>query len=144
MAYGYNYNPQTNGATVQPPAQQIPAMQMQNLQQNIQPLFPQPQGNVYNINSTLEVANVPVGAGISVALCMPENIMYIKTMQNGNPLFYPYRILPFTSESAQSEQKQESQSDSDIISKISDQLRNCNERITNLEEKIQAKKKGGD
>ena len=39
-------------------------------QQNVQPLFPQPQGNVYNINSTLEVANVPVGAGISVALCM--------------------------------------------------------------------------
>jgi hypothetical protein len=48
--------------------------------QNIQPLFPQPQGNVYNINSTLEVANVPVGAGVSVALCLPENVMYIKTM----------------------------------------------------------------
>ena len=44
-----------------------PRQQNQFQQQNVQPLFPQPQGNVYNINSTLEVANVPVGAGISVA-----------------------------------------------------------------------------
>ena len=47
-----------------------PMQQNQFQQQNVQPLFPQPQGNVYNINSTLEVANVPVGAGISVALCL--------------------------------------------------------------------------
>jgi hypothetical protein len=48
--------------------------------QNLQSMFLQPQGNVYNINSTLEVANVPVGGGVSVALCIPENVMYIKTM----------------------------------------------------------------
>ena len=70
--------------------------------QNVQPLFPQPTGNVYNINSSLEMANVPVGAGISVALCMPENVMFIKAMQNGNPLLYPYKITPFTSEQQQS------------------------------------------
>lgn len=69
--------------------------QPQIQQQNIQPLFPQPQGNVYNINSTLEVANVPVGAGISVALCLNEGFMYIKTMQNGNPLFWAYKIEPY-------------------------------------------------
>ena len=71
MAYGYN-------STQQNSSYGIPA---QVSQQSIQPLFPQPQGNVYNINSSLEVANVPVGAGISVALCMPENVMFIKTMQ---------------------------------------------------------------
>lgn len=59
-------------AQPQPTNQTIPS---QFPQQNVQPLFPQPQGNVYSINSTLEVANVPVGAGISVALCLPENVM---------------------------------------------------------------------
>ena len=87
----YNYNPSQ---------QSFNNLQVQNPQ--IQPLFPQPQGNVYTINSTLEVANVPVGAGISVALCLQEGYMYIKTMQNGNPLFWAYKITPYdTSKPAQ-------------------------------------------
>lgn len=121
MAYNnYNY---TN---------QIPQPQLQSAipQQNIQPLFPQPQGNVYNINSTLEVANVPVGAGISVALCMPENIMYIKTMQNGNPLFYPYKIVPFTNE------KEQPNSENSIVEKLTNELKDCNSRIAVLEEQL--------
>ena len=36
-----------------------------------------------------------MGAGMSIALCLPENTMYIKTIQNGNPMFYPYKILPY-------------------------------------------------
>ena len=42
-----------------------------------QPLFPQPNGNVYSINNTLEVANIPSGVGLSVALCLSEGLMYI-------------------------------------------------------------------
>lgn len=34
--------------------------------------FPQPQGNVYIINNSMEIANIPVGGGISVALCPSE------------------------------------------------------------------------
>lgn len=59
MAYNYNYNPQAATgiqSQTQPAPQQIPPQLLVNQQQNIQPLFPQPQGNVYNINSTLEVA----------------------------------------------------------------------------------------
>lgn len=125
MAYGYN--PQSG---YQVPAQ--PQPQMPN--QNVQPLFPQPQGNVYNISSTLEVANVPVGAGISVALRMPENTMFIKTMQNGNPMFYPYKILPYSNEAEP--QKQEPTQD------FAAQLQSCTERIAALEEAIKTKKKG--
>lgn len=57
----YNYNPQLPPQTM--PMQQQVQQNIIPQQQNIQLLFPQPQGNVYNINSTLEVANVPVGAG---------------------------------------------------------------------------------
>lgn len=129
MSYNYNFNPQ---AVAQQGNQGVAMLP----QQNVQPLFPQPQGNVYNINSTLEVANVPVGAGISIALCLPENIMYIKTMQNGNPLFYPYKILPFN-------QNQEQKKEENLS--IEEQINKCNERIKILEEQlIKITKKGDD
>lgn len=133
MAYGYNQQPNLNMAQLQ---------QNSIGQQNVQPLFPQPTGNVYSINSTLEVANVPVGAGVSVALCLPENVMYIKTMQNGNPLFYPYKITPFTSE--QQEEKSSVPTPTPI-EQLTDQIKSCNEKIMALEEKFNSiKKKGAD
>lgn len=137
MAYNYNFNPQAINQQPQQNVQQqqIPVMPPQQIigAQNIQPLFPQPQGNVYNINSTLEVANVPVGAGVSVALCLPENTMYIKTMQNGNPMFYPYKILPFNTTENQTEPQKENNEKNEESEKFSDQLKRCFDRIEKLE-----------
>lgn len=61
-----------------------------------QPMFPQPQGNVYVIQSSVEVANIPAGAGITAAICMQENILYMKSMQNGMPMFLAYKLIPYT------------------------------------------------
>lgn len=141
--YGFN-NQQQNPGFGQTPNQNFPnqSQMMAPSQQNIQPLFPQPQGNVYQINSTLEVANVPVGAGISVALCLPENVMFIKTMQNGNPLFYPYKILPFANET---ESPQAAQSEENItITDLAKQLKDCNEKISTIESQLKSKKKGAE
>ena len=55
MAY---YNPNPVGQ---------PQFNYQNYLNNTQPIFPQPTGNVYSINNTLEVANVPAG-NVSVQL----------------------------------------------------------------------------
>ena len=143
---------QNYGMATQPTPQSIPQPQQAgNLiqpyaGQNVQPLFPQPQGNVYNINSTLEVANVPCGAGMSVALCLPENVMYIKTMQNGNPLFYPYKVIPFNQEdgaTAQGKNKDiEENKENTLIEDLTLQIKKCNKRIEELENKIN-KTKGG-
>lgn len=143
---------QNYGIATQPTQQSIPQPQQTGsliqpyAGQNVQPLFPQPQGNVYNINSTLEVANVPCGAGMSVALCLPENVMYIKTMQNGNPLFYPYKVIPFNQEdgtAAQGKNKEQEESkENTLIEDLTLQIKKCNRRIEELENKIN-KTKGG-
>lgn len=143
MGFNYNPNPMQMPQNQQTAASQIPQM----MGQSVQPLFPQPQGNVYNINSTLEVANVPVGAGMSIALCLPENVMYIKTMQNGNPLFYPYKIVPFTNASASEEPAPAQQSERININQLAEEVKNCNTKISSLEEQFSAlnqKNKRGD
>lgn len=64
--------------------------------QQIQQMFPQPQGSVYSIGAPLEIGNVPIGStGLSVALCLNENLMYIKSFQGGNPVIMAYKITPY-------------------------------------------------
>lgn len=57
--------------------------------------FIQPHGNIYLIGSSLEVANVPMNNGLSVALCLNEGLMYVKSLQNGVPNFMVYSIAPY-------------------------------------------------
>ena len=69
--------------------------------------FPQPQGNVYLVNNSLEVSNIPMGAGLSMILCPSEGIMYLKTLQGGAPSLIVYSIAPYEAK----EQPQEPQPD---------------------------------
>ena len=75
--------------------------------------FPQPQGNVYLVNNSLEVANVPMGAGLSMVLCPSEGLMYLKTLQGGAPSIIVYSIAPY-------EQKQEEVSQPDYGAQIAE------------------------
>ena len=90
-------NQPTNVQQVAPP-QQNPQFLMNNQQfqgnQMGQPLFPQPTGSVYNLNTASDIGNVPAGVGISVGLCLQENVMYIKALQNGSPMLLGYRLSP--------------------------------------------------
>lgn len=59
--------------------------------------FPQPQGSIYMIGNSSEVANVPVGAGLSAAICLREGLIYLKTIQNGSPMLLSYKLSPLES-----------------------------------------------
>lgn len=57
--------------------------------------FPQPQGNVYTINSSAEVANIPASTNISAILCPNEQLLFIKSIQNGAPSLLAFSLSPY-------------------------------------------------
>lgn len=75
----------------------VPFSQSQNQNYSYQAAqyFPQPQGNVYFVNNSLEVANIPMGSGVTVVLCPVEQTMYLKTLQGGIPSLIAYSIMPY-------------------------------------------------
>ena len=89
-------------------------------------MFLTPQGNVYIIDSALEVANVPMGTGISVAICPTENLMYLKMYQNGAPTISAYTLAPY-----------EQPTNNANIEKV---LQNITQRLEKIEKSISSKK----
>jgi hypothetical protein len=97
-------------------------------------MFPQPQGSVYTINSPLDIGNVPIGStGLSVAICIPDNLMYIKSFQNGQPAIMVYRISPFQTEGKETE----------ISAPTPVAANDVNTRLLALEQKIDQLVSGG-
>lgn len=110
----YQYNPYLNGANN---VAGMGNMAFQQILPQPQPIFPAPQGNVYTINNTLEVANVPASSGLTVALCLNEGLMYIKSIQNGQPMFWAYKMVPY-----QEDKKEEGE----------DRIKALEEKVNNL------------
>lgn len=116
--------------------------------QQIQQMFPQPQGSVYSISSPLDIGNVPIGStGLSVALCLNEGVMYIKSFQNGSPVIMSYRISPHTRDNEKTPQNAAAepatvQTSSEVAEKL-DSLDQLNERIAKLETAISKLNIGG-
>ena len=103
--------------------------------------FPQPQGSIYMIANANDVANVPVGAGLSAAICLRDNVMYLKTIQNGSPMLLGYRLAPLDGNGADSVQEQ-AQPVADT--KITAVLEDYGKRLEKLEKQLIAPtKKGG-
>lgn len=116
----------------------------QNMPQSMPPFqsqqfFPQPQGNVYTINNSLEVANVPMSAGLSVALCLSEGLLYLKSMQNGNPMFMAYKIMPYDNTKENQQNNQSNQND--VLNALVESFQKCQERLNILEKEVKTLKK---
>ena len=95
-------------------------------------LFPTPQGNVYFIKNSLEIANIPMGTGFSAALCLSEKLLYLKTLQNGNPMLLVYNLEPY--------KNNEENNENDSIELI---LKKYDERLSDLEKRINKIINGG-
>ena len=90
-------------------------------------MFLTPQGNVYMIENSLELANVPMGAGVSIALCPSESLMYLKMYQNGTPQIAAYTIIPY--------EKKENEIENSKLQEIISRIESIEEKLLN--------KKGG-
>ncbi len=109
-----------------------------------QQLFPQPQGNVYTINNSLEVANVPMSSGLSMALCLSEGLLYLKSIQNGNPMFMAYKITPYDNNSNSNQNIKSNSTSSnqqDVLNALVTEFQKQREKINNLENEISELKK---
>lgn len=105
-------------------------------------MFPQPQGSVYSINSPLELGNVPIGStGLSVVLCLNEDVMYIKSFQNGSPVIMAYRVSPYQKE--ESPQSTSTSQSSSPITRIEERLTKLEDLITQLTKQPEQPKKSG-
>lgn len=110
-----------------------------------QQFFPQPQGNVYTINNSLEVANVPMSAGLSVALCLSEGLLYLKSMQNGNPMFMAYKIIPYDNVKDNQNNGNSNNSNTgqinEVLGNLIKEFQKCRDKVNLLEEEITKLKK---
>lgn len=98
-------------------------------QYSMQQYFPQPQGNIFMINNSSEIGNVPISNGISAGICLAEGVMYLKTMQNGSPAMLSYRLSPLEGPMTNEQNNFE-----ETNKKIIEYLKNYNERLTKIEE----------
>ncbi len=100
--------------------------------------FPQPQGSIYMIANSSDIANVPVGAGLSAAICLREGVMYLKTIQNGSPMLLGYRLSSLEgSEQTESAQPQNQTCETD--KKITAILQDYGKRLEALEQQLTPK-----
>lgn len=118
--------PNTQSPSQQNSQAQLNNMMLPNYQQNTI-LFPQPIGNVYNLNTAADIANIPTGAGVSLGLCLAENILYIKALQNGAPALLSYKLGPIESNDITEDK------DSDKIKQI---LQSFEARFTSIEKQL--------
>lgn len=118
------------------------AQQMYPTMVNVPSFFPQPVGNVYNLQTASEISNIPAGNGLSIGLCLPEGVMYIKSLQNGSPALIEYRLTAADSGRAPENEGAAAEE----MKKIYSTLKNYDDKFSKIESQIKHLKTkiGGD
>ena len=136
MASNYSNYPMNQQQMPQMPQQMYPTMV------NVPSFFPQPIGNVYNLQTASEIGNIPAGNGLSVGLCLAEGVMYVKSLQNGAPALVEYHLS--TTEGGRPPEQEAGPSED--VKKIYSALDKYDDKISKLENQIKhlKTKLGGD
>lgn len=136
MASNYSNYPMNQQQMPQMPQQMYPTMV------NVPSFFPQPIGNVYNLQTASEIGNIPAGNGLSVGLCLAEGVMYVKSLQNGAPALVEYHLS--TVEGGRPPEQEVGPSED--VKKIYSALDKYDDKILKLENQIKhlKTKLGGD
>ena len=136
MASNYSNYPMNQQQMPQMPQQMYPTMV------NVPSFFPQPIGNVYNLQTASEIGNIPAGNGLSVGLCLAEGVMYVKSLQNGAPALVEYHLS--TVEGGRLPEQEAGPSED--VKKIYSALDKYDDKILKLENQIKhlKTKLGGD
>lgn len=127
MALNYQY-PSSNQTQISNPA--FPQIG------NLPSFFPQPIGNVYNLNTANEIGNIPAGTGVSIGLCLQEGVMYVKSLQNGAPMLLEYKLNS-------TEVAKPTSAGADEIKQIVNTLKQLETRFSTFETELEKLKKGG-
>ena len=80
-----------------------------------------------------------MSAGLSVALCLSEGLLYLKSMQNGNPIFMAYKIMPYDNTKENQQNNQSNQND--VLNALVESFQKCQERLNILEKEVKTLKK---
>lgn len=101
---------------------------MANILQNpTMNIFPQPDGNVYVLNSMNEIGNIPTSSGITIGICLNENTLAIKSIQNGAPAQLTYKLVAANNTPQLNEEKDD----------LKDTLKSHKLKIESLERQMQ-------
>lgn len=134
----FQFNPQGNSQFAQSTNNPLNPPTLQNQINQPYPgqiVFPQPVGNVYNLNTANDIGNIPFGSNVSVGLCLSENIIYIKSLQNGIPMLLGYKLNPIENLNSNSQTMTNSNSDNRLEELIAT-LNENNKKIDLLEKQV--------
>ena len=121
------YNP-VNTALLSPYA----AQQIQNRQ-----TLPQPIGNIYNLNTASEIYNIPAGNNTSVGICLNEQVMYLKSYQNGYPVIVGYRLTPLEVANSTTQQAAAQQEDNNLTNELNLNIKDLIKKLDEIKTKPQ-------
>ena len=129
-----NPNITSNNQNIAPPLQ----VNYNQMVQPAQTLFPTPIGSVYSLNTAADIGNIPAGTSMSLGLCLQENILYIKALQNGSPMLLGYKLVPLEGSSKNSDQdfSENNEKFSNFIEEINIRLDKLTEQVQKIKTKV--------